>query len=231
MNKCWRVHEFNQSLSQMKIHCQPFRSFVSCNEILKVMCIMSRFVIVWIQYSIIQWIFFLSWNFGAFGVFGTAMILVSRAHVHICDDLFCEFNTQLFNLSFSRVQSLAFSEFCEAANFSYDESRVMCTCSNLWIYEFNAQPSIQSFSQVDIYTQVHVMCDVSTSVLSRFQCCSWLYRVSCLALDVRFKTLFNKPHVIWAWELEGLQDSYFQEPKTLDPDMLSWMSAIWMKHH
>lgn len=39
----------HQLFSQVKkIHSQPSRSFVSCDEICEVMCIMSRFVILWV---------------------------------------------------------------------------------------------------------------------------------------------------------------------------------------
>ena len=82
-------------------------------------CIMSRFAICGFVNSILSHIIKHSpeWNFLRFWRVGIVMTWGPHSHVHICDLLFCEFNTQPFIQSFSWVKSLDFSEFCEAAYF------------------------------------------------------------------------------------------------------------------
>ena len=117
---------FNQSFSQVKIHSQPFGSFVSCDENFKVVCIMSKFVACGFVNSILghsinhspEWILF-----GAFGVLWAAIKLGSCAYVQFYDLWFHEFNNQPFNpiilLSF-----WVFPEFCGLQFFNCDESSV-----------------------------------------------------------------------------------------------------------
>lgn len=155
-------------------------------------------------------IILLSGIFDASGVLCAAMILGPCAHVQIFDWLMVPY-------PFSFVKPLTLSRFCKRCKFLVVmKVTVMCTCLDSW---FLRASKFMGWS----------ICDVSSNVRSWFQSFllttfqSLLFVSRCAFQNILRQAL----HGMWAWGLEGLQDSHFQ---SLDPYMLSWMMNHSVNH-